>query len=106
MPKSGTIQGNCYTHLSPAEREEIAIALEQGQSLRSIAESLGRSPSSINREIKRNSPPLNKVAYRGNRAQRRAEDRSRHSHAGERPANPLIKAYFVKKLSKKLLTIT
>jgi IS30 family transposase len=93
MVKSTTNQEKCYSHLSLAEREEIAIALEQGQSLRSIAFSLGRSPSSVSREIQRNSPPLNKVKYRGNRAQRRAEDRSRRSHAKERLANPLVKAY-------------
>jgi IS30 family transposase len=68
MLKSSTIQGKCYTHLSPAEREETAVVLEQGQSMRSIAESLGRSPSSISRKINRNKPPLNKVKYRGNRA--------------------------------------
>jgi IS30 family transposase len=93
MVKSTTNREKCYTHLSLAEREEIAIALEQGQSLRSIAFSLGRSPSSVSREVKRNSPPLNKVRYRGNRAQRQAEDRSRRSHAKERLANPLVKAY-------------
>jgi IS30 family transposase len=93
MPKSTTIQEKCYTHLSLAEREEIAVALEQGRSLRSIAGSLNRSPSSISREIQRNAPPLNKVKYRGNRAQRRAEDRSRRSHAKKRLANPRVKAY-------------
>jgi IS30 family transposase len=93
MDKSNTIQGKYYTHQSLTEREEIAIALTQGQSLRSIARSLGRSPSSISREIRRNAPPLNKVKYRGNRAQKRAEDRSRYSHARERLANPRIKAY-------------
>jgi IS30 family transposase len=36
---------------------------------------------------------VNKVEYRGNRAQRRAEDRSRRSHAKKRLANPLVKAY-------------
>ncbi|MDR2403603.1 MAG: helix-turn-helix domain-containing protein, partial [Spirochaetaceae bacterium] len=64
MVKSSTTQENCYAHLSLPEREEIAIALEQGQSMRSIAFSPGRSPSSVSREIKRNSPPLNKVTYR------------------------------------------
>jgi IS30 family transposase len=79
---------------TPAECEETAAAREQGQSMRSIADSLDRSPSSISREIKRNTPPLNKAAYRGNRAQRRAEDRSRRSRrAKERLDNPLVKAY-------------
>ncbi|MDR0400200.1 MAG: helix-turn-helix domain-containing protein [Treponema sp.] len=50
MLKSSTNQEICSTHLSPAEREEIAIAPEQGQSLRSIARSLARSPSSVCRE--------------------------------------------------------
>jgi IS30 family transposase len=93
MVKFSTNQEKRYAHLSLAEREEIAVALEQGQSLRSIALSLGRSPSSVSREAKRNAPPLNKVKHRGNRAQRRAEDRSRRSHAKERLANPLVKAY-------------
>jgi IS30 family transposase len=93
MLKFCTHQEKYYTHLSLAEREEIAIALEQGRSMRSIALSLGRSPSSLNREIKRNAPPLNTVKYRGNRAQKRAEDRSRRSHAKKRLANPLVKAF-------------
>jgi RHS repeat-associated protein len=49
MVKSSTNQEKCYAHLSLAEREEIAVALEQGQSMRSIAFSLGRSPSTIRR---------------------------------------------------------
>jgi IS30 family transposase len=93
MVNSNTNQEKSYAHLSLAEREEIAIAREQGQSIRSIATSLGRSPSSVSREIKRNAPPVNQVKYRGNRAQRRAEDRSRRGHARERLANPLVKAY-------------
>jgi hypothetical protein len=92
MSKSTTIPEKCYTHLSLAEREEIAIAREQGQSLQSIANSLGRSPSTVSRELRRNSPPHNTVAYRANRAQQRAEDRSRLSHAKERLANPRVKA--------------
>ncbi|MDR3356769.1 MAG: helix-turn-helix domain-containing protein [Spirochaetaceae bacterium] len=71
IAKSSTNQEKSYTHLSLAEREEIAIAREQGQSVRSIAESLDRNPSSVSREIKRKSPPVNQVKYRGNRAQRR-----------------------------------
>jgi IS30 family transposase len=92
MFNSSTCQVKCYTRLSLAEREEIAVALEQGRAVRSIAESPGRSPSPVSREIKRNSPPVNKVAYRGNRARKRAEDRSRRGHAKERPANSPVKA--------------
>jgi IS30 family transposase len=93
MAYSNTNQEKNYAHLSLAERGEIPIALEQGRSIRSIAESLGRSPSSVSREIKRNAPPVNQVKYRGNRAQKRAEDRSCRGRAKERLANPLVKAY-------------
>jgi IS30 family transposase len=40
--------------LTIAEREEISRALAEGQSIRSIAAQLGRSPSTISREIRRN----------------------------------------------------
>ena len=40
--------------LTLAEREEISRGLATGQSLRSIAQLLGRSPSTISREVKRN----------------------------------------------------
>ena len=43
-----------YKHLSIWEREKIQELLWQNKSIRSIAEVLGRSPSSINREINRN----------------------------------------------------
>ncbi|UQZ87712.1 hypothetical protein C4J81_00150 [Deltaproteobacteria bacterium Smac51] len=43
-----------YEHLSIIERESLRIKLEAGESLRSIAGLLGRSPSSISRELKRN----------------------------------------------------
>ena len=41
-------------YLSVAEREEISRALACGHSLRQIARDLGRAPSSISREVKRN----------------------------------------------------
>lgn len=44
-----------YEHFSLEERENLRLLLEQGQSLRKIAAALGRSASSISRELKRNS---------------------------------------------------
>lgn len=40
--------------LSLAEREEISRAIVAGQSIRAIAASLGRAPSTVSREIRRN----------------------------------------------------
>jgi len=51
------------------EREEISRGIAAGRSIRRIAQGLGRSPSTISREIRRNG---GLQAYRANRADRRA----------------------------------
>ena len=60
--------------LTLAEREEISRGLATGHSLRSIAAKLGRSPSTISREIRRNG---GRCCYRANRAEQAAWDRAR-----------------------------
>jgi len=47
-----------YQHLRVEEREEIQRGLWRKESIRSIAKRLGRSPSSVVREMRRNKPPL------------------------------------------------
>ena len=44
----------CKTHLSLEEREEISRGVSAGHSIREIARMLGRSPSTISRELERN----------------------------------------------------
>jgi len=51
------------------EREEISRGIAVGRSLRQIARSLGRAPSSMSREVRRNG---GSQAYRANRADKRA----------------------------------
>ena len=72
MSKYITAKGNSYTHFSREEREEIAIGLERGASIRGIAKKPGGSPSPVSREIRRNTPLFRLVSYRGNRAHQRA----------------------------------
>ena len=43
-----------YRHFTLSEREYLEESLEKGKSFRKIAEELGRSPSTISREVKRN----------------------------------------------------
>jgi transposase, IS30 family len=47
-----------YKHLAIEEREVLQKLLWEKQSIRTIANALGRSASSISRELKRNKPPL------------------------------------------------
>jgi IS30 family transposase len=60
--------------LTLAEREEISRAMVAGQSVRSIAASLRRAPSTVSREIKRNG---GQDGYRANLADQCAWDRAR-----------------------------
>jgi IS30 family transposase len=60
--------------LTLSEREEISRAVVAGQSARSIATSLGRAPSTISREIKRNG---GQECYRASIADQAAWDRTR-----------------------------
>jgi transposase-like protein len=60
--------------LTLAEREEISRQMVAGQSIRSVARRLGRAPSTISREIKRNG---GQEGYRANRADQDAWDRAR-----------------------------
>ena len=60
--------------LTLAEREEISRAVVAGHSIRSIATSLGRAPSTISREIKRNG---GQECYRASQADQAAWDRAR-----------------------------
>jgi transposase, IS30 family len=60
--------------LSLGEREEISRAMVRKQSIRSIAASLGRAPSTISREIRRNE---GREGYRASQADQAAWDRAR-----------------------------
>ena len=60
--------------LTSAEREEISRSLVSGNSIRSIATLLGRAPSTISRELKRNGGQL---AYRATQADQAAWDQAR-----------------------------
>jgi len=59
--------------LSLAEREEISRGLVAGHSLRSIAAELGRSPSTVSRELRRNG---GRYRYRSSAADQAAWDRA------------------------------
>lgn len=63
-------------HFSRTERFELSILLKKGYSLRAVAEAMGRSPSSVSRELKRNS--VNGV-YDSRKAHHKAYVRRKYS---------------------------
>jgi IS30 family transposase len=74
--------GDSYDQLSLEERCTIARLHEGGQSLRQIATALDRSPSTISRELKRNSGT--KVGYKPGYAEEQARARRWHGSRLER----------------------
>jgi IS30 family transposase len=71
-PRRGRgLKGRCLTF---SEREEIAVGRAAGESMRSIARRLGRSPSTVSRELARNTGRGS--GYRATRAHARAYARA------------------------------
>jgi IS30 family transposase len=46
-----------YQHLQPEDRVTLASLVQQKYSVRAMAQVLGRSPSTISRELRRNAQP-------------------------------------------------
>jgi IS30 family transposase len=86
-----------YKQLAVEERERIQELLWQTVSLRKIADELGRSPSSISRELKRNQTPK-KQLYRPRLANDKALERRTHRQDRKLDSNNRLKAYVVAQL--------
>ena len=83
--------------LTLAEREEISRAVVAGHSIRSIATSLGRAPSTISREIKRNG---GSTGYRASQADQAAWDRARRPKTCKLAARRMLAYIVAEKLRK------
>jgi len=87
-------------YLSLAEREEIALLLVQDHSLREIGCRLGRSASTISREIRRNATTRGgRLDYRATVAQWHAERSARRPKATKLAGNPALRSYVEEKLA-------
>ena len=84
-------------YLSLAEREEIAILRAGGHGMREIARRLGRSPSTISRELDRNAPA--RGGYRATVAQLHAERRARRPKTAKLVANEKLRDYVQERLA-------
>lgn len=62
---------NCYHHLTIEERETLYRGLCQGKSLRGLGRELGRSPSTLSRELRRNGGEYHPWRAQGNYHKRR-----------------------------------
>jgi IS30 family transposase len=86
-------------YLSVAEREEIAVGLAAGQPVRVIAARLGRAPSTISREIRRNS--RGRRAYRALAAQGQAQHRAARPKPAKLAGNDELREWVQARLTEK-----
>ncbi|MEH0520634.1 IS30 family transposase [Streptomyces europaeiscabiei] len=87
-------------YLSFAEREEIALWRAQDVGVREIARRLGRSPSTVSREVRRNaSTRTYRLEYRASVAQWHAERRGRRPKTAKLVQNGRLREYVQDRLS-------
>lgn len=86
-----------YTHLTHAERDQVAILRAQGLSQNEIAKRLGRNKGTISRELTRNRSPVYRV-YLPHKAQARAEHRNQTSHRRKRLKHHWTRGYVARTL--------
>jgi len=88
----------CYTHLSDADRETLSLGLAHGQSLRTMAKVLGRAPSTMSRELGRNTTRGH--PYRACMAQVQAAARARQPRRPRKLLDPWLWQYVQTQLAE------
>ncbi len=87
-------------YLTEDERVQIADRRRENAGVRQIAAELGRSASTISRELRRNAHP-GSGAYRPYAAQRRAEERRPRPKPSKIGANTELRAFIAARLERK-----
>lgn len=87
-------------YLREDERIHIADRVREKASIREIARELGRAPSTISREVRRNRHPAN-GQYRPHAAQARADARRPRPKPSKIGQNPELRAYIQEHLHKR-----
>jgi IS30 family transposase len=87
-------------YLSFAEREEIAILCAQDVGGREIARRLGRSPSTVSRELRRNAATRGgRLEYRATTAQWHADRRAERPKVAKLAGNQRLRSYVQQRLA-------
>jgi len=86
-----------YRHLCRAEREVIGRMMQEGKSQAEVARTLGKSQSTISRELKRNSSSW---GYYPDQAERRARKRKKAKPVRRSMINGFVKAEIIRRLHR------
>ena len=101
--RAGGVKANgpgpvCGRYLSVAEREEIAVGVAAGEPLRAIAARLGRAPSTVSREVRRNGT---RRGYRAVAAQAQAEARAARPKTARLAGNARLRGWVQARLEER-----
>ncbi len=90
----------CGRYLSFSEREEIALLKAGGGGVREIARRVGRSPSTISRELRRNAATRSGgFEYRATTAQWHADRRAQRPKPAKLASSPRLREYVQERLA-------
>ena len=90
----------CGRYLSFAEREEIALLRVQGCSMREVAHRLGRTASTISRELRRNAATQSGgLEYRATTAQWHVDRSARRPKQAKLALNAALRTYVEERLA-------
>ena len=93
-------------YLDFLEREQIALARARGVGVREIARQLGRSPSTISRELRRNAATRSGgLEYRAHTAQWHADRAATRPKPAKLLMNPRLRQYVQDRLEGKIQTL-
>src|SRR3989442_15222176 len=91
--------------LSFSEREEIALLRARDAGVREIARRLGRSPSTISRELRRNAATRSgRLEYRATTAQWHADRRAHRPKPAKLATNEALRRYVQERLAGTVTT--
>ena len=91
-------------YLTFIEREEIALLRVEGLGVREVTHRLGRAPSTISRELRRNAATRSgELDYRATTAQWHAERAARRPKAAKLATNPVLRAYAQDRLAGRVV---
>ncbi|WP_309615326.1 IS30 family transposase [Salinibacterium sp.] len=86
-------------YLSSIERERLAVLRRDGLSMREISRQLGRSPSTISRELHRNMRRHDRGRYDAVLAHARSREKARRARAGRIGQDPVLRDLVQDKLT-------
>jgi len=90
-----------YKHITPEQRNELAVLLRAGHNQKEIAELLKKDKSTISRELSRN-PSANKIGYSVKKAKQNSKEKRIQANARFRKLenNIWLQNYVIKKLKR------